>query len=72
MSMNLNVKAMKDREIISDVCIGMKLTLSRIGIYHMRVERLKRLRSYWRRELNATREDLYKTDGARRAPKQTR
>lgn len=69
----MNINILKKQEIISDTIVGFLWTLNRLDRSTMikHVDFVK-LRTYWEKQLNATDEDLYKTNGPIRAPEQTR
>lgn len=66
----MNIRVLREREVICSSVIGFVNTLYRLDIKAIRL--CGDLQVYWERECDATEEDVYKTDGAIRASKQTR
>ena len=68
----MNLRILKEREVIQSTIHGLIITLYRLELDLCGVPLHRKLQEYWERECNATEKDLYKTDGAIRASKQTR
>ncbi len=64
-----NIATMIQREQLRISTLRFISTIRRLGICEFSVTLHIELIKYWERECNATEEDLYKTDGARRASK---